>query len=41
MVKKWHKQNNNEFYDFSKKDYALPKQVSSLMKQTIRESCSQ
>ena len=43
-----HKKNKNEFYDssFEKrhglvKHYALPKQVSSLTKQMIRESCSQ
>ena len=43
-----HKKNKNEFYDstFRKryglvKHYALPKQVSSLTKQMIRESGSQ
>ena len=43
-----HKKNKNEFYDssFEKrhglvKHYALPKHVSSLTKQMIRESCSQ
>ena len=47
MVKKWHiNRNKNEFYDFHEKvclvkHYALPKQVSSLTKRMIRESCSQ
>ena len=41
-----HKKSKNEFYDFHEKvrlvkHYALPKQVSSLTKQMIRESCSQ